>query len=96
MSSWFAADHLHLCLCFCCSMYEEMAVGVLSECYKKDKMMAHQLLVRRLENYGRTTLFCLADTNSLMKFMGHTSCQTKLNLIWKGRMALYTQSWKVS
>lgn len=76
-------------------MYEDMAVGVLSECYKKDKMMAHQCLVRRLENFGRTTVFTLADTHTLMKFMEHTSCQTKLNLIWKGRMALYTPSWKV-
>ena len=72
-----------------------MATGVLSEGYKRDKQMAHQLLVRRLEHFGRTTLFTLADTNTLMTFMGHTCCQTKLNLIWKGRMALYTQTWKV-
>ncbi|XP_052778337.1 transient receptor potential cation channel subfamily M member 2-like isoform X2 [Mya arenaria] len=77
------------------NMYEDMAYGVLSECYKRDKLMAHQLLVRRLENYGATTVFSLADTHTLMKFMGHTSCQTKLNLIWKGRMALYTQTWKI-
>ncbi|XP_060552910.1 transient receptor potential cation channel subfamily M member 2-like isoform X4 [Ruditapes philippinarum] len=77
------------------NMYEDMAVGVISECYKRDKMMAHQLLVRRLEPYGKTTLFTLADTHTLMKFMGNTCCQTKLNLIWKGRMALYTQSWKI-
>ncbi|KAH3872329.1 hypothetical protein DPMN_035544, partial [Dreissena polymorpha] len=77
------------------NMYEDMAYGVLSECYKRDKHMAHQLLVQRLEPFGNTTLFALADTNTLMKFMGHTCCQTKLNLIWKGRMALYTQSWKI-
>lgn len=77
------------------NMYEDMAVGVISECYKRDKMMAHQLLVRRLENYGKTTLFTLADTHTFMKFMGTTCCQTKLNLIWKGRMALYTQPWKI-
>ena len=77
-------------------MYEDLAYGVLSECYKRDKKLAHQLLVRRLEQYGRTTLFALADANTLMKFMGHTCCQTKLNLIWKGRMALYTQTWKVT
>ncbi|XP_053387178.1 transient receptor potential cation channel subfamily M member 2-like isoform X2 [Mercenaria mercenaria] len=77
------------------NMYEDMAVGVVSECYKRDKMMAHQLLVRRLEHFGKTTLFTLADTHTLMKFMGNTCCQTKLNLIWKGRMALYTQSWKI-
>lgn len=77
------------------NMWEDMAVGVLSEGYKRDKNMAHQLLVRKLNNYGKTTLFSLADTNTLMKFMEHTCCQTKLNLIWKGRMALYTQLWKI-
>ena len=77
-------------------MYEDLAYGVLSECYKRDKKLAHQLLVRRLEQYGKATLFSLADANTMMKFMGHTCCQTKLNLIWKGQMALYTQTWKVS
>ncbi|WAQ96697.1 TMP2L-like protein [Mya arenaria] len=71
----------------------ELSIDLLD--HAKDKLMAHQLLVRRLENYGATTVFSLADTHTLMKFMGHTSCQTKLNLIWKGRMALYTQTWKI-
>ncbi|KAL3875817.1 hypothetical protein ACJMK2_033732 [Sinanodonta woodiana] len=76
-------------------MYEDLATSVLAECYRKNKQLAHQLVVRRLNMYGKTTLFTLADANELMKFMGHTCCQTKLNLIWKGRMAQYTQIWKI-
>lgn len=81
-------------LCF--SHFESLAVAVLSECYNKDKRMAHMLLVRELDSWGKTTLFSLADAGMLMDFMEHTSCQTKLNMIWKGCMAQYTPSWKVS
>ena len=77
-----------------CSMYEDMAYGVLSECYKRDSPLARQLLVRQLDQYSHTTVFSLADTHELMKFMGHTCCQTKLDLLWKGKMA-YTHTLKV-
>ncbi|KAL3875816.1 hypothetical protein ACJMK2_033731, partial [Sinanodonta woodiana] len=75
--------------------YEDFATDVLGECYSKNSQLARQLVVRRLTMYGDTTLFTLAGANDLMKFMGHTCCQTKLNLIWKGRMAQYTQSWLI-
>ncbi|KAK3595125.1 hypothetical protein CHS0354_002378 [Potamilus streckersoni] len=75
--------------------YEDLATYVLGECYRQNKDLAHKLLVRELKMYGGTTLFTLADANELMKFMGHTCCQTKLNLIWKGRMAQDTSSLRI-
>ncbi len=75
--------------------WEERAVGVLNECYQKDKVMAHSLLTRQLKTWGGTTLFIIADSSICMDFMGHSCCQTKLNRIWRGRMALYTSMWKV-
>ena len=72
-----------------------MAVGVLNECYQRDKSMAHKLLVREVDSWGHSTPFSIANAASHMDFMGHSSCQTKLNRIWKGRMALYTSTWKV-
>ena len=78
-----------------CSDLEDIAVGILSECYQRDKVMAHKLLVRELETFGHTTLLTIADSAEQMEFMGHTCCQTKLNKIWKGKMALYTSVWKV-
>ena len=76
-------------------MFEELAVGVLNECYHRDKVMAHSLLVRELPTWGGTTLLSLADAAQTMDFMGHSCCQTRLNNIWMGKMALYTSSWKV-
>lgn len=75
--------------------HENHAVGTLNECYTKDKLMAHQLLVRELDFWGRTTVFTVADSAKRMDFMGHVCCQTKLNNIWKGSMALHTPLWKI-
>ena len=74
--------------------FEDAAVGVLNECYRRDKVMSRQLLVRDLEIWGSTALM-IADAAGEMDFMGHSCCQTKLNEIWKGKMALYTSTWKV-
>ena len=76
--------------------FEKLAADILGICYLQNRDLAHQLCVREINEFGRTTLFCLADENELMDFMGQTCCQTKLNAIWKGRMALYTSSIKVS
>ncbi|XP_033755589.1 transient receptor potential cation channel subfamily M member-like 2 isoform X2 [Pecten maximus] len=76
-------------------MFEKLAVDVLSHCYKQNKALAHQLLVRQLGDYGNSTLLLMADANELMDFMDHTCCQTKLNSVWKGRMALYTSTYKI-
>ena len=78
-----------------CSEFEECAVGILGECYQRDKSLAHQLLVRELIQWGDATLMGIANSAQQMAFMGHSCCQTKLNQIWKGKMALYTGIWKV-
>ncbi|XP_064608301.1 transient receptor potential cation channel subfamily M member 2-like [Liolophura sinensis] len=75
--------------------YGDVAVTVLSECYNKNKRMAHTLLVRELKTWGDTTLFALAQNGGLMDFMDHACCQTKLNLIWNGCIAQHTPFWKV-
>ena len=77
------------------SEFEDLATGVLNECYQRDKHTAHKLLTRSLDTWGGTTVFSMADTAEHMTLMGHSCCQTKLNKIWKGKMALYTAVWKV-
>lgn len=67
----------------------------MTELYCKDKSKARQLLVKKVERYGNATIFELTEHNNLMKFIGHTACQTKLNIIWKGRIATYTSHMKV-
>lgn len=76
--------------------FEKLASEILGICCLQNRYLSHQLLVRELSEFGNTTLFCLADENNLMDFMGQTCCQTKLNAIWKGHMALYTSSIKVA
>lgn len=78
-----------------CREFEELAVGVLNASYQRDKIMAHKLLVREVDTWGCTTVLTIADSAEQMDFMGHSACQTKLNKIWKGKMALYTSTWKV-
>ena len=75
--------------------FEKLASEILAICCTQNRYLSHQLLVRELSEFGNTTLFCLADENNLMDFMGQTCCQTKLNAIWKGHMALYTSNLKV-
>ncbi|VDI66637.1 Hypothetical predicted protein [Mytilus galloprovincialis] len=75
--------------------YETLAYNVMTELYCKDKSKARQLLVKKVERYGNATIFELTEHNNLMKFIGHTACQTKLNIIWKGRIATYTSHMKV-
>ena len=78
-----------------CREFEELATGVLNECYQRDKHKSHILLIRSLDIWGDTTVMSIADNAERMTFMGHSCCQTKLNKIWKGKMALYTSMWKV-
>ncbi|XP_046584536.1 transient receptor potential cation channel subfamily M member 2-like [Haliotis rubra] len=75
--------------------FEKQSFDVLSECYGRDKRQTHTLLVCEQKQWGKTTLFKLADAHTLMDFAEHSACQTKLNDIWKGRMALYTPEWKI-
>ena len=70
-------------------------MGILNECYQADKTLAHKLLVRNLKQWGDKTLFMLAENAKLMNFVQQTCTQTKLNIIWRGRMVLTTPYWKV-
>ncbi|XP_041363122.1 transient receptor potential cation channel subfamily M member-like 2 isoform X2 [Gigantopelta aegis] len=77
------------------ALFEERGIKVLSECYRRNKTMSHQLLVRELPSWGCLTLFSIANAHNMMDFMEHASCQTKLSLIWKGKMALCTTRFNI-
>ncbi|XP_066271870.1 transient receptor potential cation channel subfamily M member-like 2 [Branchiostoma lanceolatum] len=74
---------------------ESDARGVLEECHQKDRSLTHDLLVRRQDRWGDVTVMRIAASSHHMTFMSHDACQTKMNLVWKGRMASYTPWWKV-
>ncbi|XP_076088237.1 transient receptor potential cation channel subfamily M member 5-like isoform X1 [Mytilus galloprovincialis] len=75
--------------------YEDLAYSVMTELYLNDRKHARQLLVREVKRYNSTTIFEITEKFSLMKFMGHAACQTKLNKIWKGRIKGDTSTLKV-
>ncbi|XP_052079708.1 transient receptor potential cation channel subfamily M member 1-like isoform X2 [Mytilus californianus] len=64
--------------------YEDLAYSVMTELYFNDRKHARQLLVTKVKRYNSTTIFEITEKFTLMKFMGHAACQTKLNKIWKG------------
>ncbi|XP_076088140.1 transient receptor potential cation channel subfamily M member-like 2 [Mytilus galloprovincialis] len=66
--------------------YEDLAYSVMTELYLNDRKHARQLLVTEVKRYNSTTIFKITEKFTLMNFMGHAACQTKLNKIWKGQM----------
>ncbi|XP_019640471.1 PREDICTED: transient receptor potential cation channel subfamily M member 2-like [Branchiostoma belcheri] len=71
------------------------ARGVLEDCHQKNRSQSHDLLVRRQDRWGDVTAMAIAASSQHMTFMSHDACQTKMNLVWKGRMASFTQWWKI-
>ncbi|KAH3692034.1 hypothetical protein DPMN_194911 [Dreissena polymorpha] len=76
--------------------YERKAIGVLTECYKKDKKKAHDILIKTLEKpFDKIRPLELANRFQLEEFMGHDCCQTKLNIIWRGKITGHMRWWKI-
>ncbi|CAG2255376.1 unnamed protein product [Mytilus edulis] len=76
--------------------YEDLAYSVMTELYCKDKNKARTLLMTEVEGYNYTTILEIAEKFTLMKFMGHAACQTRLDKIWKGEKLSYTSNVKVN
>ena len=77
---------------------------VLSECYSDDPEKTHKLLVREPPPGKKTptdrsanhpSLLYVAELFQIMKFAGHSACQTKLTEIWFGRLSPRTCCMKV-
>ncbi|CAH1239415.1 TRPM2 [Branchiostoma lanceolatum] len=75
--------------------FEELACGVIKECYEMDKKRTRDLLVRRQKNWGNMACMAIAYSSDHLKFMSQDACQSKLNQLWMGEMALDTSWWKL-
>ena len=71
-----------------CSFYNNLAVGVLSECYSSDQYKATLLVVHRMTNHGCKTPLQLAVLADNKQFVAHPVCQTVLTTIWFGRLQI--------
>ncbi|XP_045677007.1 transient receptor potential cation channel subfamily M member 5 [Phyllostomus hastatus] len=70
--------------------YEQLALGLFSECYSNSEDRAFALLVRRSPAWGRATCLHLAAEADTKAFFAHEGVQAFLTKIWWGDMAAGT------
>ncbi|XP_077980495.1 transient receptor potential cation channel subfamily M member-like 2 [Glandiceps talaboti] len=70
--------------------FEDLAIGVMENCYEDNKKMSKLALVRKLPEWGGTTCFSIAYSAEQMKFIEHDCCQTKLQRVWKGNVQIHS------
>ncbi|XP_045857855.1 transient receptor potential cation channel subfamily M member 2 isoform X2 [Meles meles] len=75
--------------------FEHRAVGVFTECYRKDEERAQKLLTRVSEAWGRTTCLQLALEAKDMKFVSHGGIQAFLTKVWWGQLCVDNGLWRV-
>ncbi|XP_032986871.1 transient receptor potential cation channel subfamily M member 2 isoform X2 [Rhinolophus ferrumequinum] len=75
--------------------YEQRAIGVFTECYRKDEERAQKLLIRVSEAWGKTTCLRLALEAKDMKFVSHGGVQAFLTKVWWGLLCVDNGLWRV-
>ena len=75
--------------------YEELAIGVLNECYEEDEERSALLLVCELPFWGMSTCLTLAVNAQDMHFIAHSGVQNLLNQIWMGKISEETSTLQV-
>ncbi|XP_052271656.1 transient receptor potential cation channel subfamily M member-like 2 [Dreissena polymorpha] len=76
--------------------YEMKACDYLADYFNKDREHAYSMLTQKLEKpLSSINAWELAYATHLKTFMGQTCCQTKLKIIWRGRMATFTPWWQI-
>ncbi|XP_025768826.1 transient receptor potential cation channel subfamily M member 2 [Puma concolor] len=75
--------------------YEHRAIGVFTECHRKDEDRAQKLLTRVSEAWGKTTCLQLALEAKDMKFVSHGGVQAFLTKVWWGQLCVDNGLWRV-
>ncbi|XP_032721096.1 transient receptor potential cation channel subfamily M member 2 isoform X1 [Lontra canadensis] len=75
--------------------FEHRAIGVFTECHRKDEERAQKLLTRVSEAWGRTTCLQLALEAKDMKFVSHGGIQAFLTKVWWGQLCVDNGLWRV-
>ncbi|XP_059502989.1 transient receptor potential cation channel subfamily M member 2 isoform X2 [Stegostoma tigrinum] len=75
--------------------YEDRAVGLFTECYRKHTKRAQKLLIRVSSTWGNTTCLRLALEAESQKFMALGGVQALLTKIWWGELSVDTNTWQV-
>ncbi|KAJ7392349.1 hypothetical protein OS493_012008 [Desmophyllum pertusum] len=75
--------------------FENLAIGVLDECYDEDEVLAEMLIEREIPKWGGMCALNLAAAAQGERFLAHPCCQSSLNSIWKSRGMPGVPYWKV-
>ncbi|XP_029463786.1 transient receptor potential cation channel subfamily M member 2 [Rhinatrema bivittatum] len=75
--------------------FEQKAIGLFTECYRKDEERAQKLLIRVSEAWGKTTCLQLALEAKCMKFASHGGVQAFLTRVWWGEISVDNGIWRV-
>ncbi|XP_075793428.1 transient receptor potential cation channel subfamily M member 2 isoform X2 [Pelodiscus sinensis] len=75
--------------------YEHRAIGVFTECHRKDEERAQKLLVRVSEAWGKSTCLQLALEAKNMHFVSHGGVQAFLTRVWWGKLCVDNGLWRV-
>ncbi|ELT91987.1 hypothetical protein CAPTEDRAFT_196769 [Capitella teleta] len=77
--------------------FQELAIQTLDNLYAFNRDEAYSSLVALIPFHWAkyATPLSIADDAGAMRFMGHSCCQTFLNLVWMKYMDLDTPKWKL-
>ncbi|XP_067834560.1 transient receptor potential cation channel subfamily M member 2, partial [Heptranchias perlo] len=75
--------------------YEDRAIGLFTQCYRKHTKRAQKLLIRESAAWGNTTCLRLALEAESQKFMAQGGVQALLTKIWFGELSVDTATWQV-
>ncbi|XP_073414310.1 transient receptor potential cation channel subfamily M member 2 [Dendrobates tinctorius] len=75
--------------------YEQKAIGIFTESYRKDEERALKLLIRVSEAWGQTTCLKLALEAKDMKFVSQGGVQAFLTRVWFGELSVDNELWRV-
>ncbi|KAJ8036475.1 Transient receptor potential cation channel subfamily M member 3 [Holothuria leucospilota] len=75
--------------------YEELAIGVLNECYDQEEDRTLIMMIRELPNWGNTTCLTMAVQAQNRKFIAQSVVQNLLTQIWMGKISDENSYWKL-
>lgn len=77
------------------SQFEALANGILDICWKKDRQLTSDMLIRGCNSWGNVTVLSIAHSAEMEEFLAQPACYTKLEKMWRGDIALRTSLWRV-
>ena len=76
------------------SEFQELANGLLGECYSLEKSLAQDVVQIRFERFNHENVLDMAAVAEAEVIIAHPACQNSLNLTW--RRGLTSPTWLVS